>query len=92
MELTPRNVISGVVIGAVALIGVDRFIDYEARQAGRLAGIEARQEIENIEIADDQYNRLKELLANEDLRDLLVENLREDGIENPMDIVEALDE
>lgn len=82
----PRNLVAVVGVGAVALWGGGEIADYYGHRAGE----SAREEIEQIDIADQQFNELKRLLRDEDLRDLLVENLREDGVENPMDIVEAL--
>lgn len=90
--LRPRNIIAVGVIGAVALFGTDKFVDYEARHAGRVAGIEAREEIEQINIADDQWARLQELMGDEDLKALIVQNLEDDGITNVMDIIDALGE
>lgn len=85
--LKPSNIICAGVIGAVALWGGGEIAEYYGHRAGE----SARDEIEQIDIADQQFNELKRLLRNENLRDLLVENLREDGVENPMDIIEALD-
>lgn len=90
--LKPKNILAFGVIGSVALFGVDRFIDYESKQAGRNAGREARNQIEQTNIADEQWARLQELLADEDLKALLVQNLQDDGIENPMDIIEAMND
>lgn len=84
----PRTLIAVGAIGAVALWGGGELADYYGHRAGE----SARDEIEQIDIADQQFNELKRLLRDENLRDLLVENLREDGVENPMDIIEALDD
>lgn len=86
--LRPRNVIGVTVLGAVAIFGGGEVADYY----GHRAGTAAREEIEEVDIANEQWNELKALLADEDLRDLLVENLREDGIDDPMDVIEALDD
>lgn len=94
MELTPRNVLITGAIGAVALFGVDRFIQYEAQQAGQVAGEAAREEVEEIDtdIADAQWARLQELLGDEDLRALIIQELEADGITDVADIITALEE
>jgi hypothetical protein len=86
--LRPRNIVCAGFVGLVAIFGGGELAEYYGHRAGE----SARQEIEEVDIANEQWNELKALLADEDLRDLLVENLREDGIDNPMDIIEALDD
>lgn len=84
----PRNIICAGVIGAVAIYGGGELAEYYGHRAGEAA----REEIEEVDIANEQWNELKGLLADEDLRELLIRNLQEDGIDNPMDIIEALDD
>lgn len=86
--LRPRNIVCGLTLGAVAIIGGGEVAEWY----GHRAGTAAREEIEEVDIAGEQWNELKALLADEDLRGLLVENLREDGIDDPMDVIEALDD
>lgn len=86
--LRPRNVITGFTLVGVVVIGGGEVADYWGHRAGEAA----REEIEEIDIANEQWNELKALLADEDLKDLLVENLREDGVEDPLDIINALSE
>jgi hypothetical protein len=86
--LRPRNIVCAGMIGAAAIWGGGQVAEYYGQRAGEAA----REEIEEIDIANEQWNELKALLADEDLRDLLVQNLRDDGIDDPMDIIEALDD
>lgn len=90
--LRPRNLVAFGMIGVTALVGVDRFVDYQARHAGRVAGAEAREEIEEINIADQQWARLQELMADSDLRELIIQQLEDDGISDVGDVIEALDD
>lgn len=84
--LRPRNIIAGFTLVGVLIVGGGEVAEYYGHRAGEAA----REEIEEIDIANEQWNELKALLADEDLKDLLVQNLREDGVENPMDIINAL--
>lgn len=78
--LRPRNIVAGFVLVGVTLAGIDKFVDYEAAHAGRVAGQNAREEIEQVDIADQQWSELKQLLADEDLRTLLEQKLQDDDI------------
>lgn len=90
--LRSKNIVAAGVVLSLGFLGLGEAVDYYAERAGRQAGEAAREEIEEVDIAGEQWNEIKALLADEDLRDLLVENLREDGIDDPMDVIEALGE
>jgi hypothetical protein len=86
--LRPRNVIAGFTLLGVVVVGGGELAEYYGSRAGEAA----REEIEEVDIANEQWNELKGLLADEDLRQLLIDNLQEDGIDDPIDIIEALDD
>ncbi len=82
MNISTRKYLTICLLLVMSLIAVDRFVDYQARHAGRVAGESARQEIEQVDIARSQYNELKRLLANEDLKALLAQKLEDEGIDS----------
>lgn len=75
--LRPRNIIAGFVLLGVSVWGGGEVADYYGQRAGEAA----RHEIEKTDIADQQYNRLRQLLEDEDLRTLLEQKLRDDEID-----------
>lgn len=84
--LRPRNFIAVGVIGAVAIFGGGELADYYGHRAGEAA----RDEIEEIDIAQEQWNELRQILADEDLRQVIVQELEADGVTGVSDVVEAL--
>ena len=82
MNISTQRYLTICLLLVMSLVAVDRFVDYQARHAGRVAGESARQEIEQLDIARSQYNELKRLLANEDLKALLAQKLEDEGIDS----------
>lgn len=73
-----------VVLVGFSGIGIHKFVQYEAREAGQTAGQEAgttaRREIGKVDVAQVQWEELLSLVAQTDLKDILRKAIHEQNI------------